>query len=79
MSRSSPVAGSVSSVSAPRCGFLERDLEVVTQIGATLRSAATPGAEQIAEPEHVAEDVGEIAEVSGSKPAPAPAAALTPA
>ncbi len=40
--------------------FLERDLEVVAQIGAALRAAAAPAAaEQIAEAEHVAEDVAE--------------------
>src|SRR5262249_52250245 len=44
--------------------FLERDLEVVAQVGAALRSAApAPTAEQIAEAQHVAEDVGEVAEL----------------
>src|SRR5207247_8701594 len=45
--------------------FLEADLEVVPQVGAALRSAApaAAAAEQVAEPEHVAEDVGEIAEL----------------
>src|SRR6185295_388317 len=45
--------------------FLEADLEVVAQVGAALRpaAAAATAAEQIAEPEHVAEDVGEIAEL----------------
>jgi hypothetical protein len=46
-------------------GFLERNLEVVAQIGAALRAAAPPAAaaEQIAEAEHVAEDVREVAEL----------------
>ena len=44
--------------------FLERDLEVVTQIGAALRTAAAPrAAEQIAEPEDVAEAAENVAEV----------------
>ena len=47
-------------VSAPRGRLLERDLEVVAQIGAALRAAApAAAAEQIAEAEHVAEDVAE--------------------
>src|SRR5262245_10748273 len=45
-------------------GFLERDLEVVAQVGASLRAAATPSAaEQVAEAEHVAENVAEVAEL----------------
>jgi hypothetical protein len=44
--------------------LFEGDLEVVAQIGAALRTAAAArAAEQIAEPEHVAEDVGEVAEL----------------
>ena len=44
--------------------FFERDLEVVAEIGAALRAAApSAAAEQIAEAEHVAEDVGEVAEL----------------
>ncbi len=44
--------------------FLERDLEVVAKIGAALRTAApAAAAEEIAEAEHVAEDVGEVAEL----------------
>ena len=44
--------------------FLERDLEVVAEIGAALRPAApAAAAEQVAEAEHVAEDVGEVAEL----------------
>ena len=52
-------------VSAPCADFLERDLEVVAQISAALRTAApaAAAAEQIAEAEHVAEDVGEVAEL----------------
>ena len=51
-------------VSAPRRRFLERDLEVVAQIGAALRAAApAAAAEEIAEAEDVAEDVGEVVEV----------------
>ena len=70
-------------VSAPRRRFLERDLEVVAQVGAALRSAApAAAAEQIAEAEHVAEDVGEVAELGEHRrvePGAAPAAELTPA
>ena len=47
-------------------GLLERDLEVVAEVRAALRAAAPPaaaGAEQVAETEHVAEDVGEVAEL----------------
>src|SRR5205814_3899830 len=43
--------------------FLEADLEVVAEIGAALRSAAPAPAEEIAEAEHVAENVGEVAEL----------------
>ena len=65
-------------VSAPRADSSKRDLEVVAQVGAALRAAApAAAAEQIAEAEHVAEDVGEVAELAktdGSNPAPPPAA-----
>src|SRR4029077_20424305 len=46
-------------------GFFEADLEVVAKIGPTLRTAAAaiPGAKDIAEAEHAAEDVGEVAEL----------------
>ena len=51
-------------VSAPLRRFLERDLEVVAQIGAALRAAAAAAAaEQVAEAEHVAEAADEVAEV----------------
>src|SRR5439155_23243201 len=44
--------------------FLERDLEVVPQVGAALRTAAAPrAAEQIAEPEDLAEAAENVAEV----------------
>ena len=47
-------------------GFLEADLEVVAQVGATLRPAATPAsAEDVAKPERVPEsreDIGEVGE-----------------
>ena len=46
------------------CGFLEGDFEVVAQVGTALRSAAAATApERVAKPEHVAEDVGEVAEL----------------
>ncbi len=45
--------------------FLERDLEVVAEVGAALRSAApATAAEEIAEPEHAAENVREVAELA---------------
>src|SRR5437764_13673472 len=40
--------------------FLERDLQVVAQVCAALRTGTTAAAEQVAEAEHVAEDVGEV-------------------
>ncbi len=58
--------------------FLEGDLEVVAQVGAALRPAPTAlAAEHVAEAEHAAEDVGEVAEVVEdrrieARPAPAP-------
>src|SRR5262249_7471977 len=45
-------------------GFFERDLQVVAKIGAALRTTpAALVAEEIAESEHVPEDVGEVAEL----------------
>src|SRR5262249_10593168 len=45
--------------------LVERDLEVVAEIGPALRTAAPPSAaEEIAEAEHVPEDVGEVAELA---------------
>ena len=70
-------------VSVPVRRFVERDLQVVAEVGAALRSAAAAAAaEQIAEAEHVAEDVGEIAELGEHRrvePGAGAAAALTPA
>ena len=40
--------------------FIERDLEVVAEIAAALRSAAPLPAKQVAKTEHVAEDVAEV-------------------
>ena len=51
-------------VSAPVRRLVERDFEVVAEVGAALRpAAAAAAAEQVAEAEHVAEDVGEVAEL----------------
>ena len=57
--------GSEWSFRRPRADSLEADLEVVAKIGATLRTAAAAvsGAEDIAEAEHAAEHVGEVAEL----------------
>ena len=61
-------------------GLLEGDLEVVAQVGAALRPAAPPpAAEDVAEPEDVAEARrrcrAKSAKMVGSKPAPAAGAA----
>ena len=61
-------------------GLLERDLEVVAEIGAALRAAApAAAAEDVAEPEHAAEDVGQIAEVVEDRRIEARAATATSA
>ncbi len=50
-------------VSAPSRRLLERDLEVVAQVGAALRSAAPPpAAEHVAEAEDVAEPAEDVLE-----------------
>ena len=42
--------------------FFERDLEVVPQVGSALGASAAAAAEQIAEPEHVAESAEDVFE-----------------
>src|SRR5690606_2257074 len=44
-------------------GFLEGDFEIVAKIGAALR-AAGPAPEDVAEAEHAAQDVAEVAELA---------------
>ena len=51
-------------VSAPLGRFLKRNFEVVAEIGAALRATApAAAAEEVAEAEHVAQDVGEVPEL----------------
>ena len=59
----------------PERGLLERQLEVVAQVGAAPRAAAA-AAEDVAEAEEVAEDVAEVGEdrrveAAGRRPGPA--------
>jgi len=42
--------------------LLERDLEVVTEVGATAGTGASPPSEDVAEAEEVPEDVAEVGE-----------------
>ena len=44
----------------PKGSFPERNLQVIAEIGAPLRTAAAPSAENIAETEEFAEDVAEV-------------------
>ena len=63
--------------------FVERDLEVVAQVGPALRAAAaTAAAKDIAESEHVAEvaeDIAKSAKMDGNRILRRPACEDTPA